>query len=256
MSEARPLTNLLVSESGSRTRSLRITPVQLRLAVLGAVLAFLLAVLFVGSWWYLAAKARHAHLLEEEVTVLLAREARIEELVRTMAEVEAGYERIRLLFGGDAAPAGNEIWLPPAATARPQLGSSPAVADEARPTSWPLTERGFVTQTLLEDGGSDHPGIDIAVPSGSYIRAAGSGVVVEAGEDPIYGNYLVLDHGGGYRSLYAHASLLTVARGDSVRRNEVVALSGSTGRSTAPHLHFEILLDGEPIDPLTMVSPP
>jgi murein DD-endopeptidase MepM/ murein hydrolase activator NlpD len=79
---------------------------------------------------------------------------------------------------------------------------------------------------------------------------------VEAGEDPVYVRYLVLEHDAGYRSLYAHASLLLVDRGDTVRRNEVIALTGSTGRSTAPHLHFELIQDGEPVDPLSMVVQP
>jgi murein DD-endopeptidase MepM/ murein hydrolase activator NlpD len=80
--------------------------------------------------------------------------------------------------------------------------------------------------------------------------------VAEVGEDSIYGRYLVLEHGQGYRTLYAHTSHLLVNEGDLVRRNEVVALSGSSGRSTAPHLHFEILQDGVPIDPLSMVTQP
>ena len=122
---------------------------------------------------------------------------------------------------------------------------------------WPLAERGFVTrEPMADDGVADHPGVDIAVPSGVYIRAAGAGVVVVAGADETYGNHLVLDHGEGYRSLYGHASVLLVAEGDSVRGGEVIALTGSTGRSTAPHLHFEITSDGEALDPLSLLSQP
>ena len=99
-------------------------------------------------------------------------------------------------------------------------------------------------------------GVDIAVPTDSYIRAAGGGTVVDGGEDPVYGRFVVLDHGEGYSSLYGHASQILVERGQRVRKNEVIALSGSTGRSTAPHLHFEILLNGEAVDPLSMVTQP
>ena len=80
--------------------------------------------------------------------------------------------------------------------------------------------------------------------------------MVDVGEDEVYGRFVVLDHGGGYTSLYGHASLTLVVRGQQVRQREVIALSGSTGRSTAPHLHFEILLDGEVVDPLTLVTQP
>ena len=113
-----------------------------------------------------------------------------------------------------------------------------------------------MTQNLLEGGDGEHPGLDIAVPSQSYIRAAGAGTIEEAGTDPVYGNFVTVDHGEGYLTLYAHASEILVQAGQRVRRNEVIALTGSTGRSTAPHLHFEIRLDGETVDPLTLVDPP
>ena len=94
------------------------------------------------------------------------------------------------------------------------------------------------------------------MPADSYIRASAPGSVVESGDDPVYGRYIVLDHGNGYRTRYAHANLLLVEEGAQVRRHEVIALSGSTGRSTAPHLHFEILLDGVAVDPLSLVRQP
>jgi murein DD-endopeptidase MepM/ murein hydrolase activator NlpD len=121
-----------------------------------------------------------------------------------------------------------------------------------------LGEKGFVTQALIEgtSGDDDHPGVDIAVPTDSYIRAAGGGTVVDLGEDRVYGRFIKIDHGGGYSTMYAHASLHLVALGQEVREREVIGLSGSTGRSTAPHLHFEILLNDEAVDPLTMVEQP
>ena len=173
-------------------------------------------------------------------------------LAATLEEVEARYGQLRGLFGSGTGLE-SEVWLPPAA------GRSGSAADEDDPTpsSWPLTQRGFVTQPLLEGAeAGGHPGLDIAVPADSYIRASAAGRVVESGDDPVYGRYIVLDHGNGYRTRYAHASLLLVEEGAAVRRHEVIALSGNTGRSTAPHLHFEILLDGVAVDPLSLVRQP
>ena len=119
-----------------------------------------------------------------------------------------------------------------------------------------LTQAGFVTQDLLEGADGEHPGLDIAVPSHSYIRAAGAGSVADTGDDPVYGRFVTVDHGDGYLTLYAHASEILVEAGQRVRRNEVIALTGNTGRSTAPHLHFEIRLNGDTVDPMTMVEPP
>jgi murein DD-endopeptidase MepM/ murein hydrolase activator NlpD len=220
-----------------------------------AAIAFLCVI--VGSWWYLVGRAREASQLEAQVAALLDREAEVAALARDLEEVETGYEALRHLFGPGAEPGGGGLWLPPA-PGRQGGGVPSSRGQDDLPVSWPLTERGFVTQVLLEANAAEavHPGIDIAIPAGSYIRASGGGMVRDAAEDPVYGNYLVVEHSQGYRSLYAHASMLFAKPGDVVRKNEVIALSGSSGRSTAPHLHFEIQRDGEPVDPLTMVKAP
>jgi len=88
------------------------------------------------------------------------------------------------------------------------------------------------------------------------VRAAGSGVVVQAGEDPIYGRFVRIRHADGYESLYGHASQLFVEADARVERHEVIALTGNSGTSTAPHLHFEIWKDGTAIDPRTLVQAP
>jgi murein DD-endopeptidase MepM/ murein hydrolase activator NlpD len=251
----RTLTVMVIPETGDGTRTFSFSYRRGVWVWSAGAFGLLVLVGFIGSWAYFGWRAIEARRLEQEVTELRLREERVEELARTLAEVEAAYERIRALFGADAPPAVGDLWIPPAAP-RPTAAAQLTQQEERRPTSWPLTERGFVTQGLLEGAAADHPGIDIAIPAGSYVRAAGAGTVAEAGEDPVYGNYLVLDHGEGYRSLYAHASALFAVPGDEVRRNEVIALTGSSGRSTAPHLHFEVLIDGEPIDPLGMVVPP
>ena len=94
-----------------------------------------------------------------------------------------------------------------------------------------------------------HSGLDFDVPAGTPILAAGSGQVIEAGWDGQYGHTVVVRHHTGYSSRYAHASQLKVAVGDRVTRGQWLALSGNSGRSTGPHLHFEVLRGGHPIDP-------
>ena len=95
-----------------------------------------------------------------------------------------------------------------------------------------------------------HTGIDIAVPTGTPVRAALPGVVTKATYNAGgYGYYVMIDHGNGMVTLYAHNSKLLVSVGDTVEAGDTVSLSGSTGRSTGPHLHFEVRVNGQRVNP-------
>lgn len=99
-----------------------------------------------------------------------------------------------------------------------------------------------------------HAGVDFAGKEGSNIFAVGSGVVTWAGERYGYGLLVEINHGSGYVTRYAHAAEVLVSIGDVVERSDVVALMGSTGRSTGPHVHFEVLLNGKTVDPAKYVN--
>jgi murein DD-endopeptidase MepM/ murein hydrolase activator NlpD len=116
------------------------------------------------------------------------------------------------------------------------------------PSEWPLTRRGFITRGHLEDK-SSHTGVDIAVPEQTPVRATASGLVTRIGWNNVYGNYIEIMHSDGYSTLYGHNSRLIVGGGQWVRRGEIIAFSGNTGRSTAPHLHYEVRHKGVAVDP-------
>ena len=96
---------------------------------------------------------------------------------------------------------------------------------------------------------SFHEGLDFSAAEGDDIKATASGIVIAAGKAPDYGNYVKINHGGGIETRYAHASKLLVKKGDLVNKDQVIALVGNTGRSTGPHLHYEIRLNGRSLDP-------
>lgn len=257
MADRRHLTILIVPEDGRERTSFRVSYRSLGWLSAAVVSLGLILALMAGSWWYFAARGSKALQLEQRVAGFEAERERVMALAAELEELEASYERMRAMFGADGEASNAALWLPPVGAAAGSR-TRPGAGGEGVPSAWPLTERGFITQGLLEglEGESQHPGLDIAVPSGAYVRAAAAGVVRVASDDPIYGLHLIIDHDDGYATLYGHASSLLVQVGDTVSRNEVVALTGSTGRSTAPHLHFEILRDGLPLDPLTLVRQP
>lgn len=128
-----------------------------------------------------------------------------------------------------------------------------AVPALARPTervttlSWPV--QGRVTSHFGPRWGRMHNGIDIAAPTGTPVHAAAAGKVTHSGWAGTFGQLVVVDHGNGLETRYAHNSKLLVRVGDEVQRGQRIALVGSTGQSTGPHLHFEVLVDGKPQDP-------
>jgi murein DD-endopeptidase MepM/ murein hydrolase activator NlpD len=94
-----------------------------------------------------------------------------------------------------------------------------------------------------------HAGIDLAAPAGTPVKATAPGTVRLAGNAAGYGTLVVLEHGHGIESKYGHLQSVSVSKGQQVERGQLIGLSGNTGRSTAPHLHYEVLVDGRPIDP-------
>jgi murein DD-endopeptidase MepM/ murein hydrolase activator NlpD len=122
------------------------------------------------------------------------------------------------------------------------------------PSLWPTKGRltsGFGERPSPFTGRLEfHAGIDIANRTGTQIMAAGKGTVTFTGYKKGYGYLVTIDHGYGFTTNYAHLSQILVEAGQKVEKGEVIAKMGNTGRSTGPHLHFEILKEGEPVDPL------
>jgi len=125
------------------------------------------------------------------------------------------------------------------------------------PTLWPT--RGWITSEFGDRRGWSnhsrwHEGVDIAGPRGTSIIAPGNGVVSFAGYKSGYGHTLIVDHGSGISTLYGHCSHIFLKEGDTIKRGMVMASMGNTGRSTGPHLHYEIHVDGVPVDPMLYIA--
>lgn len=241
----------LVREDGRRTHTARVGLGLFAVALLATTI-LMVAGFGIGRSWAGAEESATVRTLRAEVQTLRGEQARLAELTSRLERVESEYRRLRGMLIDGTPPRESAIALPQAVP-----GGESGVSQVTTTPAWPVVQRGFVTRafgSLGDAGEQGHTGIDIAVPSGSYVRAMRSGVVESSGEDPVYGLYVRIAHGDGLSSLYGHNSWLFAAVGDSVERLQVIALSGSTGRSTAPHLHFEITRDGVLLDPLAFVN--
>jgi murein DD-endopeptidase MepM/ murein hydrolase activator NlpD len=238
---------------GLSTRSFEISYRRLRVAALLVGAAVLIWVVSMGSWVVVAGQAARVPGLKREVAELEQERVRVQQLAALLARMERQYEQVRTMLGAKALEEARSR----RAAGAPGTDSLPAESAEATvPSSWPLEGDGFVTREHLARVSGRHPGMDVAVAEGTHVRASGAGRVVEVGEDSVYGRFVRIRHRDGYETMYGHASEVLVEQGAQVAQDQVIALSGNTGLSTAPHLHFEVRRNGEPVDPRTLVKAP
>lgn len=199
----------------------------------GMVIGAVLFALFV----FFAIQAARVPLLTHRLSTMESDAKRLDTLQVALAQLQKRYEQVQTM-----------------------LGATPVVKRDtvvmSIPSRFPLDSRGFVTRGVGsgQEYGVAHPGLDIAVASATEVRAAGGGLVVEVSETPEYGKMIRLSHPEGYETLYGHLSQALVKQGDKVALGAVIALSGNTGRSTAPHLHFEMRKDGQAVDPMQIIQ--
>ena len=260
-------------EGGLANRTIVLSPTRVRvlrfvLSRTGMVIAGVLGLVFV----FFGIQAARVPLLTRRLATMELDAKRIDTLQRTLGELQKRYEQVQTMLGASpaqrspAAAALAAAGLPAAATS---MAGTPATAALAKPpaadtatmtlpTSYPLQAKGYVTRGVGsgQEYGATHPGLDIAVPEGTEVRAAGGGLVVEVSETAEYGKMIRLAHPQGYETRYGHLSQTRVRQGDRISMGTLVGLSGNTGRSTAPHLHFEMRKGNEAVDPMTLIQQP
>jgi murein DD-endopeptidase MepM/ murein hydrolase activator NlpD len=146
--------------------------------------------------------------------------------------------------------------LPPKSEGCITRASQALMLGEAYALAWPLPETVHVTSPFgmrehpILGGRRLHAGVDLGAARGTAVRAVADGTVRRASSDGVNGRMLVIDHGRGVVTVYCHNEALLVEGGQRVRRGEIIARTGDSGRSTGPHLHYQLDLAGEPVDPL------
>ncbi len=262
---------MLVSSHGTKPRTFAFSRRGLwaliaAASVVALLVVFSVAVLVEMGWFSFTItrlKRENAQLKEEHGKV-----ARLEQELKRLGLVERkllallGIDDAATGAGGSGAVAGSGAYGAkagePVGTAagldagnRQAPGPPGAAYTRSLPTLWPVL--GEISRPFSYEG-DGHKGLDIATPNGTAVKAAGDGTVEFAGQDDVFGLMIIINHGSGITTLYGHNSKLAVARGDEVLRGQVIAYSGTSGRSSAPHLHFEISRYGRQVNPLTFLS--
>lgn len=245
---------MVTRDDATNARRFHLTASRIAGVVVLAVLGGGAGLVALGRWSAQRSIPERVVAMQQEIDSLQTENAKVALLAARLADLERSYGRLRDVMGGDVEPSARDILLPSIAPSGDVVPSRQARSTQ--PTVWPLVEAGFITRTFGDSvpGEGPHVGLDIAIPVGSYVRSAGTGVVSESGDDHEYGWYVRVEHQGGLTALYAHNSWTFVVAGDSVEAGEVIALSGNTGRSTAPHLHLEFARNGVAVDPLPFVA--
>jgi murein DD-endopeptidase len=199
--------------------------------------------------------ARAARALGSEEAAVLAAFAGLE---------PARYARERAAAEGVARPALEDLAraLPPGFEDAVERAGDALALGVAFRLDWPVASSARVSSPFGERLHPTlgvrklHTGVDLAVPVGTPVRAVADGQVRRASFDRVNGNILVLDHGRGVTTAYCHNDQLLVAPGTRVRRGQLIARSGNTGRSTGPHLHYQLEVGARPVDPFAFRPPP
>lgn len=268
----RGVTVMVHRDGALETRQFRLSALATRVALIAAITLIVTLVLIAVLYGPIVVAAARTPLLVREVEQLRIENARVNDLARRLDEVEARYTQMRRMLGGNVNLPGTGsnsgtrsseegLYVAPPLLARaPAPGEAPAASVEPAgpsiPHKWPLSVPSYRTRGLAEGdpGTESHAGIDLAVPVGSDVRASGGGRISQTGTDSAYGLYVLIQHPGGYETKYGHLSRIIAVEGEAVRAGQVIALSGNSGRSTAPHLHFEIRRGGRSVDPLSLVK--
>jgi murein DD-endopeptidase MepM/ murein hydrolase activator NlpD len=253
---------IIVPHDNSKTWNLRFSYRLLYLFSALVVVLVIAVLVFVLTYGRVLYSAQQAAGMDRENQRLRHQAAQIDSLKLELLNLHALSIQIKGMLGVNLSQEDSLL----VANFSPAVKASPIISDEtgdgvgvreqqrmldAMPSLWPI--RGYLTRGFYITGGEKsseyHPGIDIAAERNTPVKAAGEGLVVTSSYDEIYGHVVEIDHGYGIYTLYGHNDRNLVKVGDRVARGDPIAFLGSTGKSSAPHLHFEIRKNGIPVDP-------
>ncbi len=208
------------------------------------ILALIIIVVVVFNYSTICYQALEAVALRRRNAEMEREFAKLQEIRRNLEISEMNNEKLRIMLGVEKTPVSVEPTIHEIDTDYSEKINMMAQNEENIPSLLPTV--GHVSRKF----GSEHQGIDIAAPRFSPVVAAASGIIEAAGWDSIFGNYVIVYHNSNYSTFYGHLHSINVRNDDNVASGEVIGTIGSTGKSTSPHLHYEVRFRGNPVEPL------
>jgi murein DD-endopeptidase MepM/ murein hydrolase activator NlpD len=214
----------------------------LLLSVLVIVIV-VVAVVAALNYTNVSVKAMEVDMLRRRNTQLEQEFAKIEEIREALRVAEADNRKIKVMLGIEKTP---EMVEPAITEISPNYTEIEVLKEIQENIPSLLPTMGQVSREF----GPGHYGIDIAAPQFSPVVVAASGIVSGTGWDSLYGNYIVVEHNKNYSTFYGHLNSIEVLDGGRINGGQIIGTVGSTGRSTSPHLHYEVRFRNEPVDPM------
>lgn len=245
---------IIVPHDIKNTRTYRIPYKLFYVFVVILCVGIISVVVFIATYGGLLVKTKELVMLEKQVRELRERNEKLGQVVLNINKMQGMEKQMKRMLGLQVSEAeeGEEGEEGATDQAREWIMDEKNNVLRTIPTFWPV--RGFITKkfnmSVSEEDADYHRGIDIAVQRGEPVRAAAAGYVVESGWDEIFGYLVRIDHGNGLKTLYGHNERIVVKKGEKVARGQTIAYSGNSGRSSAPHLHFEVVKNNVNVDPL------
>lgn len=247
------VTLMVIPDDQTNPRRLRLALWQYRGALIFISIMVIAPIIYVIFYHQIISRAAKAGRLEEENAALRLYQYKVQVLEQSLQETRQLMAQVATMAGLDSILFAD--WRTVEDTTSGQSGRKrvPATKRNFSPTSSipdGLPATGWITQGFSGAAGSRHSGIDLALHEGSDVYSTAFGVVKFAGDDEIFGRMVVVANNDSIETLYGHNSKLLVQKGDTVFAGQRIALSGNTGLSSAPHLHYEIKIRGKAVNPI------
>jgi murein DD-endopeptidase MepM/ murein hydrolase activator NlpD len=236
--------SIVVSSTGSgNSRHIFLPSIWLKVILAGAIIAGLVVIVGILNYAALSYRALEAEILKKRNAEIEFEFSKLQEIKRNLEIAEADNQKLKFMLGIEKSPVPVEP-VTEKTNNIPIVNADTLKEKENIPSLLPTI--GQISKRFDES----HTGIDIAAPIFSPVISAASGTVTAAGWDSIYGNYVMIEHSKNYSTFYGHCNTVAIKKDDMVTAGQIIGTVGSSGKSTSPHLHYEVHFKDNPVDPM------